>query len=275
MENTKPFLRWAGSKKKLLPILNLYWGEGYSRYLEPFMGSAQLFFKIDAPHSIISDSNLDLIHVYNQIKKDPYPIYKILCDWEISKWNYYTIRSLNPRSLGINQRAARFIYLNRLCFNGLYRTNNSGHFNVPYSGEKPRFIQDYDNLKKVSKKLKTAEIIHGDFEQIIKSKIKEGDFVYLDPPYAVENKRIFNQYGPQTFGLEDLKRLKDLLVYIGSKKARFLMSYASCPEVEQMFSDWYINKTHTNRNIAGFAKFRRSDEELLISNIAIKLKNGR
>ncbi|MEI3800525.1 MULTISPECIES: DNA adenine methylase [unclassified Chitinophaga] len=265
----RPFLRWAGSKQKLVTTLSSYWSPKYERYLEPFMGSAQLFFNLPVTSAILSDSNLQLVELFNQIKKNPYLVYKILEKWPVNSENYYEIRKIDPAKLGINQRAARFLYLNRLCFNGLYRTNLKGEFNVPFSGEVPRQICDYDNLKKVSEKLKCAEIISGDFESVIRNSVKKGDFVYLDPPYAVANKRIFNQYGPQTFGLNDLDRTSDLLAFIDSRRAKFVMSYANSSEVLQKFSKWNIKNTTTQRNIAGFAKYRRIDKELMITNIEV------
>lgn len=267
MEKTRSFLRWAGSKQKLLPVLREYWTPSFNRYLEPFMGSAHLFFHLDLISAILSDTNSHLIEVFNQIKKNPYPIYQILRSMEISSTEYYRIRSLNPAKLGINQRCARFLYLNRLCFNGLYRTNMQGNFNVPYSGEAPNQLIDYSILKSAAEKLQSATIVHGDFETVILNYVKKGDFVYLDPPYAIENVRIFRQYGPQTFGLLDLLRLKDLLVEINRRKAKFLLSYAYSPEAIDLFSHWTQQETSTQRNISGFAKYRRKEKELLITNI--------
>jgi DNA adenine methylase len=267
MSNQSSFLRWAGSKRKLLPALRKYWGLGHSRYLEPFMGSAQLFFSLDISQAILSDLNPDLIEVFNQVKNHPYSVYRIISQWENTEQEYYRIRSLKPATLGINQRAARFIYLNKLCFNGLYRTNNKGEFNVPYSKSKSTLVCSLDLLKEASRKLAGAKILQGDFEKIIQTNVQEGDFVYLDPPYAVENRRIFRQYGPQTFGTMDMERLKNLLFHIQGQDAKFLLSYADCVEARDIFRDWDIKKTFAQRNIAGFAQFRRKEAELLISNI--------
>lgn len=268
MSNTKAFLRWAGSKQKLVPQLSEYWGNGYSRYLEPFMGSAKLFFSINTNEALLSDINKELVETFNQIKKSPLAVYNILKEYKVSKAEYYKVRSLNPNCLGANQRAARFIFLNKLCFNGLYRTNLKGDFNVPYSGQNKFDIEsEYEAIKESSKKLKYAKIICGDFEQIIKQSVKSNDFVYLDPPYAVSNRRIFNQYGPQTFGINDLNRLSRLLSHIDKKGAFFLLSYAYCSEALEIFNTWNIKKKFTQRNIAGFSRHRRKAAELLISNI--------
>ncbi len=267
MNKPKPFLRWAGSKQKLLPKLSQFWNLNYNRYFEPFVGSGQLFFNVDCDKSVISDLNPDLIEVFNQIKKNPYPIHCLLQNYKVSEEEYYRIRSLNPKNLGINQRAARFIYLNRLCFNGLYRTNSKGQFNVPFNYSNPETICDYENLKAVSKKFEKTEIICGDFETVIKKNIRKNDFVYLDPPYAVENRRIFKQYGPQTFGIDDLNRISDLLKFIENKEAKFLLSYAYCKEAIDLFSGWKMQKTFVQRNISGFVKYRRKAAEVLVTNI--------
>ena len=262
------FLRWAGSKQKLIPQLKEYWGNGHNRYIEPFMGSAKLFFSLDTEAAILSDTNKMLIETFTQVQKNPYAVYKVLKEFKVSREEYYRIRDLNPESLGINQRAARFIYLNRLCFNGLYRTNNSGKFNVPYSGENTLNLEEQINiLREASKKLKSVKLICGDFEDVVKANVKKGDFVYLDPPYAVNNRRIFKQYGPQTFGIDDLKRLRNLLKLIESTGASFLLSYAYCKEATELFSNWSVKKTFTQRNISGFVEYRRKAAELLVSNI--------
>jgi DNA adenine methylase len=191
MPETKSFLRWAGSKQKLLPYLSEYWNPSYNRYVEPFMGSAKLFFRLAPKQALISDLNAELIEVYNQIKEDPLSVYQALSEYNISSEDYYLIRAQNPATLDVTQRTARFLYLNRLCFNGLYRTNKNNQFNVPYSGEVPKQICDFANLQNVSERLQHCQIIQGDFEAIITNNIQENDFVYLDPPYAVRNVRIF------------------------------------------------------------------------------------
>lgn len=263
----KPFLRWAGSKQKMLPTLKEFWSNEYRTYFEPFMGSGQLFFNLNWKNAIVSDLNEELIEVFNQIKRNPYPIYQIIKTLTVSKKEYYRLRQLNPKSLGINQRAARFLYLNRFCFNGLYRTNSKGQFNVPFNNSKSETICDYENLLAVSKKIKNAEIIAGDFEKIVMENIQENDFVYLDPPYAVNNRKIFKQYGPQTFGMDDLKRVQSLLGYINDRNAKFLLSYAYCKEAKDLFSEWKITKTFAQRNISGFAEYRRKAAEILVTNI--------
>lgn len=262
------FLRWAGSKQKLIRHLKQYWNTGFERYIEPFMGSAKLFFSVDTRQAILSDTNSELVETFLQVQKNPYPVYKILKSFKAAKSEYYKIRSIDPVTMGSNQRAARFIYLNRLCFNGLYRTNTNGQFNVPYSGENSiKFEEELSKLTTASKKLSTARIFCGDFQKVVMENVQQGDFVYLDPPYAVQNRRIFKQYGAHTFGIDDLKRLSTLLTIIDQRQAKFLLSYAHCREALELFSEWTIEKTYVQRNISGFAKYRRRAAELLVTNI--------
>lgn len=264
----KSFLRWAGSKQKLVPRLKEFWNPDSSRYVEPFMGSAQLFFSIQPKEALLSDTNFELVETFNQVKKNPYPIYKILKTYKATKQQYYALRKINPVTLGINQRVARFIFLNKLCFNGLYRTNVNGQFNVPYAAGN-KFCPDeiIEVLQRARKLLEFATIKEGDFEKVVKRNLRHNDFVYLDPPYAVGNRRIFRQYGPHSFGLDDLQRLSELLNTINDRGAQFLLSYAYCPEAIQMFEGWHMIKTFTQRNISGFAQYRRKAAEILVTNL--------
>lgn len=262
-----PFLRWAGSKRKLISKLKPYWNNKYNRYVEPFMGSSCLFFAIQPEKALLADINLELVETFKIVRDEPEALYNRLNQIPKGKENYYILRSTSPSSLSLIDRAARFIFLNRYCFNGLYRTNKAGQFNVPYSSARAGKLPTCDELQNVSLALKNKEILQADFEMILTEHVREGDFVYLDPPYAVQNQVIFNQYGPQTFGLGDLDRLKSALFRIEEKGVSFVLSYAFCQEVEQKFSEWKMNKILIQRNISGFAKHRRFAAELIITNI--------
>jgi len=271
MDSKKSFLRWAGSKQKIIPFLKQYWTDNSDRYFEPFMGSAQLFFSLRPKKAILNDINSDLVQTYLQVQRNPYPVHKILSEMKVSSKEYYRIRSINPNSLGTNQRAARFIYLNQLCFNGIYRTNLNGEFNVPFSGENQLKTFSLNVLADVSKKLAKTQIYSDDFEKVVRKHLSKNDFIYLDPPFAVSNRRIFRQYGPDSFGLDDLARLKKLLDDIDKKGAKFLLSYAYCKESISLIKNWNSRKLLVQRNVAGFSKFRRKSAELLISNIDLKI----
>jgi len=263
-----PFLRWAGSKRKLLPELIPYWPASCRRYVEPFAGSAVLFFAIKPPKAVLSDSNGELIRALKSVRDAPEEVYEALGDLPRGKESFYRIRKLNPESLDRIERVARFIFLNRFCFNGLYRTNVKGEFNVPFARSGTGDFPIKAAFLKSASALRRAVIREGDFERILSEVVQRGDFVYLDPPYAVGNRRVFRQYGPHSFGLEDLARLQRTLTEIDARGAKFVLSYAWCTEATATFSGWTHRRVYTQRNIAGFSEHRRKAAELLVSNIA-------
>jgi DNA adenine methylase len=265
MNNSKTFLRWAGSKKRLIPKLFPYWGEGCTRYVEPFMGSAALFFAIEPSKAILSDINSDLVETFCAVRDHPRAVHNRLLRLPLGKEAYYQLREEDASRLSALDRAARFVYLNRFCFNGLYRTNMSGKFNVPYAASKTGQLPTQCDLLESSKALSRASIKARDFEKTIQD-VQAGDFVYMDPPYAVQNRRIFRQYGPDCFGTDDLSRLASALPEIDRCGATFLVSYAMCREALEVFKGWHIRRAYTQRSVAGFSRHRRKAMEILVSN---------
>ncbi len=262
----RPLLRWAGSKKKLLPILSTYWNQSFTRYVEPFAGSACLFFALQPKRAVIGDMNADLVATYKTVRSHSHDLAKKLSQMKLGKDEYYFLRSQNTEKLEPIEAAARFIYLNRFCFNGLFRTNSKGHFNVPYGGNRSGNLPTAEHLEAIAKLLRRCSIKTSDFEGLLED-TKKGDFVYLDPPFAVENRRVFRQYGPQNFGIEDLERLKYSLEKIEKRGVAFVLSYAYCSEALRFFKEWPQRKVFVQRNIAGFTKNRRCAAELIVTNI--------
>ncbi|NUN07534.1 MAG: DNA adenine methylase, partial [Bdellovibrio sp.] len=207
----KPFLRWAGSKRQLFPLLRDYWPEESGRYIEPFAGSASLFFDLEPREAILGDMNNNLIQTYRMVKKDPYLVIESLKRLSVGRKAYYKIRDRFQEPLSEADHAAIFIYLNKFCFNGLYRTSKQGHFNVPFGDSKGNTKFDFALIIDASKLLANAQLISGDFQRTA-SYAGAGDFVYLDPPYWAERKRIFKEYQPSGFGLRDLTRLNETLI---------------------------------------------------------------
>lgn len=261
-----PFLRWAGSKRKLLPSLAAYWQADFNKYVEPFVGCGALFFHLDAPASVISDQNPHLIRLYKVIRRRWKAVADRLSQMPVSPELYYQIRSKAFSSKDEVEFAADFLYLNRNCFNGLYRTNNSGMFNVPFSGSRTGGPISASILEGAAKRLRKADIREADFESVVMDVDPRGTFFYLDPPYAVRNKRIFRQYGPDTFGIEDLDRLDACLEHIDNNGGHFLLSYANEREIRPRYRRWHVQTVSTIRNIAGFAKHRGEAKEILVSN---------
>jgi DNA adenine methylase len=263
--DTLPFLRWAGSKKQHLHFLKLFWSEDYIRYVEPFAGSACLFFSINPRKALLGDINKELITTYREVRNNPNSVAKMLNSFPKNSIHYYKIRKIDPNSLNPIKRAARFIYLNRYCFNGLYRTNSRGEFNVPYGGEKSGKIPTLLQLKKSAGCLKNAKLICGDFRKTIEQ-VKLGDFVYLDPPYAVSNRRVFREYSATPFSTNDIFPLSETLRKIDKIGATFVLSYADCAEARKAFSKWKIRRILTRRSVAGFLGARRNYYEICVTN---------
>src|SRR5216683_17251 len=184
METAQPLLRWAGSKRQIVPTLAQYWNDDFKRYVEPFAGSACLFFHLAPRTALLGDINSELLSTYRHVRIRHQEVSKLLRKMRKSEREYYRVRSLQPDLLSSAKRAARFIYLNRYCFNGLYRTNANGGFNVPYGGRGSGSLPSPEALQRASRLLKRATLINGDFEKVL-DRVKPGDFVYMDPPFSV------------------------------------------------------------------------------------------
>jgi DNA adenine methylase len=262
-----PILRWAGSKRELVPKLRPYWLGGHSRYIEPFAGSACFFFALEPKSAVLGDLNSELIQTYRALKCDADLVLECFRRLPIGEAPYYSIRSIDPKSLTEPEVAARFLYLNRYCFNGLYRTNLAGSFNVPYGPPRRPLVNFERTVLGASSLLRNAQLVNADFETTLRE-VASGDFVYLDPPYAVEGRRIFAEYHPQSFTAPDLVRLGTCLRRIDEAGALFLVSYADSPEARRLFKPWSFRRVRTRRNIAGFAGARRTAFELVAFNLS-------
>jgi len=263
-----PVFRWAGSKRKILPTLAEYWNPKYSRYVEPFAGSAALFFSLQPDRAVLGDVNSDLIDAYKVIRDRPDDVHRAVTKIARNSDTYYAVRKRNPSRLSAFNRAVRFVYLNRYCFNGIYRTNNDGHFNVPYAHTKPGVVPPIERFRRCATLLQRADLRVGDFGNVLKT-VRKGDFVYLDPPYVVESRRVFRKYDERDFSHSDLERLKTHVVAIVNKGASFILSYADCAEVRKLFSEWRMRRVRVRRNVAGFVSARRLANEVVVTNIDI------
>ncbi len=264
-DRAAPFLRWAGSKRQLVPRLAAYWPGGGTRYIEPFVGSACLFFHVAPDSAILGDINPELINTYIAVRDHVAEVASILADLSPGQTEYYMIRALAPERMSLVERACRFIYLNRFCFNGLYRTNQAGQFNVPYGARKSGSLPTRADLLRCSKVLQVAELVVGDFETTVDG-AGAGDFVYMDPPFALSNRRSFRQYDPAAFGTDDLLRLRQAMESMASRGARFVVSYAADDEALCHWQGFDVASASVRRNVAGFTASRRRDRELLVSN---------
>jgi DNA adenine methylase len=230
------------------------------------MGSACLFFAISPQRALLSDINSALVQTFLTIQRMPSEVHKSLCRFPREKKTYLRLREESNRHVSAVYDAARFLYLNRFCFNGLFRTNLSGKFNVPYASSRTGNLPSLEELVVAAQALKAAEITAGDFQDTL-NEVRRHDFVYLDPPYAVTSRRVFREYAPGSFSTEDLIRLGHSLDGIDERGAKFVVSYALCNEALRVFSKWRCRRVQVQRNIAGFAHHRRRAIELIVTNV--------
>lgn len=261
------FLRWAGSKRKILPsLLKLVAAADATHYIEPFCGSAVLFFGSSFSRASLGDTNAWLISTYRQVRDNPEEVHARLSSMEQSREKYNNIRSVHFSEHTQLDQAVYFLYLNRYCFNGLFRTNRQGLFNVPFAPARTGPIPTLETLVRASEKLRCAELEISDFETLTKKALTKRSIVYLDPPYATKNRRIFRQYDSASFGTNDISRLSDLLDHIDRKKAKFILSYADVTEIDGIVQKWNCAEVRVARNIAGFGGDRKVASELLLTN---------
>ena len=264
LRGVPPFLRWAGSKRQLLSKLRDYWRPEYARYDEPFAGSACFFFAAAPPRALLGDVNACLIETLQTVRDDVESIIPFLLNARRDRELYYKIRSFDPNSLCPAERAARFIYLNRYCFNGLYRTNLQGGFNVPFGADRTGHLPTAEHLRYCSQLLARATLVSADFEVLL-NQVRPGDFVYLDPPYVTSTRRIFGEYDSNTFVASDVTRLRRCLDSLSSRGIPFLLSYTACAEGRYLARGFRVERKLVRRSIAGFSGKRVQRQDLLIS----------
>ncbi|MCY7442010.1 MULTISPECIES: DNA adenine methylase [Bacillus amyloliquefaciens group] len=260
-----PFLKWAGGKRWLIQQYPELFPTEYNTYFEPFLGSGVVFFHIQPEFAVLNDTNKDLIDSYKAIRSRWRKVYTLLSEHHKNhcKNYYYDIRSTSYRSL--EERAAKMIYLNRTCFNGIYRVNKKGEFNVPI-GSKTQVLLDTDDFQKISKILKGIKLLNTDFEKVINLS-REHDFVFVDPPYTVRhNSNGFVKYNEVLFSWEDQERLAQCLIKAKNRGVKILMTNAAHPSIRQLYEPNGFNIKAVSRysSISANKKSRSNYQELLI-----------
>lgn len=265
----EPFLKWPGGKRWLATRHQHLFPKTYGKYIEPFLGGAAVFFALSPEDAHLSDTNAELINAYNRIKNDWAKIEKYLAKYhEKHDYDfYYKVREQNPTDP--IARAVRFLYLNRTCFNGIYRVNKQGHFNVPI-GTKDEVRYEEGYLEKVAKTLMNARIRQRDFAIAI-GKANEGDFVFIDPPYTVmHNNNGFVKYNSQLFSWKDQARLADVIKAAGERGVLIMMSNADHYSVRDLYNGFGTHHSLTRASIlASNSDYRSSATELLVTNYPI------
>ncbi len=260
----KPFIKWAGGKSQLIDRFQELLPSDYNTYFEPFLGGGALFFSLNPKNAILSDSNSELINTYKVVKENPSALVKALSKYKNSEKFYYKIRALTPELLSEIERAARFIFLNKTCYNGLYRVNKKGEFNVPFGNYKNPKIVNEERIYGASQLLINAQILCGDYKTILRRYAGENDFIYLDPPYhPLGGYADFQRYTKEFFYDEDHLELRNefnRLVRIGAK---VLLTNSNTSYVLDLYKGHNSNAVPTKRLISS-KKETRSGVDLII-----------
>ena len=262
----EPFLKWPGGKRWLTSRHLEMFPKTYGKYIEPFLGGAAVFFALSPEDAYLSDANAELINAYNRIKTGRLKIERSLARYQKKHDSefYYKVRNRRPKDP--IARAARFLYLNRTCFNGIYRVNKEGNFNVPI-GTKDTVSFEDGYLENVEKALKNARIRTRDFAIAI-GNANKGDFVFIDPPYTVmHNNNGFVKYNAQLFSWADQARLATAIKAASTRGAFIMMSNADHASVKALYNGFGTHHTLTRSSVlAGDPGYRRNATELLITN---------
>lgn len=265
-KNIKPFLKWAGGKRWFVANHSNLIPKRFNRYIEPFLGSGAVYFFLSPKKALLGDRNDELITTYKALKENWKLVYRYLLGHHKKhcKDYYYEIRS-NPKQ-SLASKAARFIYLNRTCWNGLYRVNKKGEFNVPI-GSKEKVIFEDDSFESISKLLKKAELYACDFEVLIDKANKE-DLLFIDPPYTVRhNNNGFVKYNEKLFSWDDQIRLSKALIRANERGVKIVATNAFHESLIELYeSQFYIHEVARSSSISSNPKRRKKYKELVIVN---------
>ncbi len=263
-----PFLKWAGGKRWLARLAPSLVPGAPTRYFEPFLGSGAVFFATQPTSSFLSDSNRPLIETFRMVRDDPDGVITALASMSYGKRSYYRTRKTVPETAP--ERAARFIYLNKCCWNGLYRVNQQGVFNVPFGPrENVPKVCDEDGIRAASIALKRVKLAHCGFQKSI-AKAGSDDFVFADPPYTVmHGDNGFVKYNDRIFSWADQELLHEGLLRLHERGGLFLMSNADHPSIRGLYKGFLQRKAYRTSVLAADSRFRRPVTELLITNYSL------
>lgn len=268
--NCRPFLKWAGGKGQLLGQLSKRVPQSYNRYLEPFLGGGALYFSLQPKTAYLSDLNKELVNCFEVVRSELPALIEELKRYRYDREMYYAVRALD-REPGYQERsaverAARLIFLNKTCFNGLYRVNSKGHFNVPFGAYKDPTILDVTNLTACSAALQSAIITSGTFEDVV-DVAQAGDFVYFDPPYApVTETSDFTQYVSGGFDESSQELLLLVCLKLHQKGVKWMVSNSNSAIIQELYRGFKVETVEASRSINSRADKRGPILELVIRN---------
>lgn len=260
----KPILKWAGGKTQMLNDLLSKVPTSYSRYIEPFLGGGAMFFALQPENAIIADSNPELINMYRQVADHVDEVIQYLERYENTKEMFYAVRSQKWGLLSKSEAAVRTIFLNKTCFNGLYRVNKNGEFNVPYGKYTNPKICDRDALYAASAALKKAEILCGDYFLVLEYYAQEGDFIFLDPPYLpISEYSDFKRYTKEQFYEEDHIELAKIIMCLHERGCYTILTNSNHPLVHELYAPFTIDVVHTKRYISCRGNGREGEDVIV------------
>ena len=271
MTGTRPFLKWAGGKQRALPSLARFFPQSFEHYYEPFLGGGAVFFFLRERRfpAFLSDTNAELINTYQTVKSQVDELIEML---KVHQQNYlpdpkaYYCRVVAENPAGEVERAARFIFLNKTCYNGLYRVNNAGQFTVPFGRHKNPRICDAERLVAASKALDGAELKVADYSEALRN-CAEGDLIYIDPPFVPESRTAyFTKYTSKGFTSDDQKRLAGLFRQLDAKGCIVVLSNSDTPLARTLYAGFFIESIPTLRLISSVGATRAGRSELVIHN---------
>ncbi len=265
----RPFLKWAGGKGRLIEQYRPHFPTTIRQYYEPFLGGGAIFFYLVGrfKQAVLADVNPELVNVYQCVRDQVEPLIQLLehHGHHHSHSHYYDTRAQTELQISL-QRAARLIYLNKTCFNGLYRENSKGYFNVPMGSYKNPKICDRTTLRLASAALKSTEIQCESFDRVLKQAWHPQDFVYFDPPYypisATSRFTSYNRYG---FTPEDQIHLRDTFATLAERGVQVMLSNSDCPFIHDLYQGFHVRPIQANRAINANARRRGKITELLIT----------
>lgn len=267
---TKPFLKWAGGKGSLAPRILELFPKTFGAYYEPFLGGGAVFFALQPEDPVLSDTNGELINAYLAVRDDVHGVIDALKTHYYNRDHYNYVRSLDPATglalgrLTPVEAAARTIYLNKVGYNGLYRVNRKGRFNVPFGLYKNPTICDVATLMGASTALQTAELVDMDVFHICK-RAQRGDLVYLDPPYHPRTKTSFTAYTASPFGQAEQERLAKLVDSLDKRGVHVVLSNSDTPLIRDLYAGYYMLEFQVPRAINSQADKRGRVSDLLIT----------
>lgn len=266
--NARPILKWAGGKTQLLPALRKHYPRTFGKYIEPFLGGGAVFFDLAPRFAVLSDANSELISLYRTIASDPDAVAEALHHMPVSEPDYYLVRAMPFNSLDSITAAARTIFLNKTCFNGLYRVNRSGDFNVPYGKRSSVKFPSHEVLRAASRQLAFASLIEGDYLEVLERHAAPGDFVFLDPPYLpVGRFADFKRYTPNQFSEADHYRLAAEFHRLVRHGVSVVLTNSNHPLVYELYKDFSIEVVDSKRHINSKGHGRTS-QDVIVSAIA-------